>query len=137
MTGYSDIEDVVFDGDNAVEAGVAVDDFPDELAFAFGGGGVFAGERRGEAGAGFLLMGLKEHVVAGESKAKCIHGGSLFAGFGFWPGGVSGVLAVDFGESGGGHFVFSRLECSRDFLRCRLVGLDVIENGRKKYFLGS
>ena len=68
--------------------------------------------------------------------AERVHGGSLFAGFGFGAGGMSRVLAVDFGSGGGCHFVFSRLEFNRDFLGWRCGGLEVVDNGRKKYFWG-
>ena len=69
--------------------------------------------------------------------AKGVHGGSLFAGFGLGAGGMGGVLAVDFGSCGGGHFSFSRLDGSRDFLGWVTGGLEVVDNEQKKYFWGT
>lgn len=133
--GDADVEDVVLDGENAVEAGVAVDDFLDELAFGFIGGFVVGIEGSTDAPVGFEFMLLEDHAIAGKPMLEGVEGatraalewsfgircGRRFAGTVFTgpveidAGCVAGMVVVGFlGVSGFLGFL-GFLDCLADF----------------------
>jgi hypothetical protein len=95
VLGEGEIENVAVEGGDAVEAGVAVDQFLDELALEFGFGLEVSVERIGESLVGLVFVGLEQDAIAGEAVFEGVHACPLFAGFGFGTGGFFCVVAVD------------------------------------------
>ena len=91
----SAVEQVGFQGGDAVEAPGGVGEFLGELGFGRGGGLVFVEELAAVLLVGGLIFGGQDSGAAGEAVAEGVAGGTGFAFRGAGAGGLLGVGAIN------------------------------------------